>query len=44
MRALPFDWKDLADPIGAAVIPFVPLAFLAMPIETIVDDVAKLLL
>lgn len=44
MRDLPFTLRDLIGPIGvSAMLPFVPLALLAMPLEVILRGVVKLL-
>lgn len=44
MREVPFTLKDLIGPIGvAAMLPFVPIALLAMPLEVILRAVVKLL-
>ena len=44
MRELPFTLRDLIGPIGvSAMLPFIPLALLAMPLEVILSGVAKLL-
>lgn len=44
MRSLPFRLTDLAGPVGGAALPLVPVAFLALPVQEIVDTLAKLLL
>ena len=44
MREVPFTLRDLVGPIGvSAILPFVPLALLAMPLEVILRGVVKLL-
>ena len=44
MREMPFTLRDLIGPIGvAAMVPFIPLALLAMPLEVILRGVVKLL-
>jgi hypothetical protein len=44
MREVPFTLKDLIGPIGVmAILPFIPLALLAMPLEVILRGVVKLL-
>jgi hypothetical protein len=45
MREVPFTLRDLIVPIGvSAMLPFVPLALLAMPMELILRGVVKLLI
>jgi hypothetical protein len=44
MREVPFTLKDLIGPIGvSALLPFIPLALLVMPMEVILKGVVKLL-
>jgi hypothetical protein len=44
MREVPFTLKDLIGPIGvSALLPFIPLALLVMPLEVILRGVVKLL-
>lgn len=44
MREVPFTLKDLIGPIGvSAMLPFIPVALLAMPLEVILRGVVKLL-
>jgi hypothetical protein len=44
MREVPFTLKDLIGPIAvSALLPFIPLALLAMPLEVILRGVVKLL-
>jgi hypothetical protein len=44
MREVPFTLRDLIGPIGvSAMLPFIPLALLAMPLEVILRGVVKLL-
>ena len=44
MREVPFTLRDLIGPIGvAAILPFLPLAVLAMPLEVILRGLVKLL-
>jgi hypothetical protein len=44
MRDVPFTLKDLIGPIGvSALLPFIPLALLVMPLEVILRGVVKLL-
>lgn len=44
MRELPFTLRDLIGPIGvSAMLPFIPLALLAMPLDVILRAVVKLL-
>lgn len=44
MREVPFTLRDLIGPIGvAAMLPFIPLALMAMPLEVILRGVVKLL-
>jgi hypothetical protein len=44
MREFPFTLRDLIGPIAvSALLPFIPLALLAMPLETILRGVVKLL-
>lgn len=44
MREVPFTLRDLIGPIGvSAMLPFIPLALLAMPLEVILRGLAKLL-
>lgn len=44
MREVPFTLRDLIGPIGiSAMIPFVPLVLLAMPLEVILRGLVKLL-
>lgn len=44
MREVPFTLRDLIGPIGvSAMLPFIPLALLAMPMEVILRGVVKLL-
>lgn len=44
MRELPFTLRDLIGPIGvAAMVPFIPVALLALPMEVILKAVVKLL-
>jgi hypothetical protein len=44
MRAMPFTLKDLIFPIIlAALLPFLPLALLALPLEVILRALVKLL-
>ena len=44
MRDVPFTLKDLIGPIGvAALLPFIPLALLVMPVEVLLRGVVKLL-
>jgi hypothetical protein len=44
MREVPFTLRDLIGPIGvAALVPFLPLAVLAMPLEVILRALVKLL-
>jgi hypothetical protein len=44
MQDLPFGIKDLMIPIEATALPFVPVAIIALPMQTIVREVVKLLL
>jgi len=44
MRELPFTLRDLIGPIGvSAMLPFIPLALLAMPLDVILRALVKLL-
>ncbi len=44
MREVPFTLRDLIGPIGvSAMLPFLPIALLAMPLEVILKGVVKLL-
>ncbi len=44
MREVPFTLRDLIGPIGvSAMLPFIPIALLAMPLEVILRAVVKLL-
>ena len=45
MREFPFSIKDLASPIVlAALLPFLPLALMVIPLKVVVQGLAKLLL
>lgn len=44
MREVPFTLRDLIGPIGvSAMLPFIPIALMAMPLEVILKAVVKLL-
>ena len=44
MDALPFGLKSLSEPVIATLLPFVPVALMAVPLDVILKDIAKLLL
>ena len=44
MKAVPFGLKNLGELVAATLLPFVPVAFMAMPFQEILEDVVKLLL
>ena len=44
MKEVPFSFRDLIGPIGvSALLPFLPLALLAVPLEVILRGLVKLL-
>lgn len=44
MKAFPFDLKSLAEPVTATLLPFVPVALMAVPLDVVLEDITKLLL
>jgi hypothetical protein len=44
VKDVPYSWKDLANLVVAALLPFVPVALMAAPLEDILKALAKLLL
>lgn len=44
MDSLPFGLKSLSEPVAATLLPFVPVALMAMPLDVVLKDIAKLLL
>lgn len=44
IRDVPFGLRDLVGPIVSSLIPFIPIALLAVPLEAVVDSLFKLLL
>jgi hypothetical protein len=44
MKDVPYGWKDLANLVLAALLPFVPVALMAVPLEDLLTALAKLLL
>ncbi|HJZ82134.1 MAG TPA: hypothetical protein VKD91_17370 [Pyrinomonadaceae bacterium] len=43
MRTLPFDLKAVVNLVVVTLLPFVPVAFMTIPLSVIVDEAAKLL-
>lgn len=43
MRDVPFDLKSLAEIVGATLLPFVPVALMAVPFDVVMESAAKLL-
>jgi len=44
VKSLPFAWRDVTNIVVAALLPFVPVALMAVPLRDIVDALIKLLL
>jgi hypothetical protein len=44
MNSLPFDLKSLGEPVVATLLPFVPVALMAVPLDVVIESIAKLLL
>jgi hypothetical protein len=44
MRSVPFGVKDIFGPVAAGLLPFVPVALLAVPLQVVLDNLIKLLL
>jgi len=44
MKEVPFGWKDLVFLIAAALLPFLPIALMAVPFKVLLEHAAKLLL
>jgi hypothetical protein len=44
VRPLPFGWRDLISPVVGALLPFVPVALMAVPLKDILGALTKLLL
>jgi hypothetical protein len=44
MSDVPFGLRDLIGPVVGTLVPFVPIVFLVMPLQTILADLADLLL
>jgi len=43
MRLLPFTWRSVVYLVAVALLPFVPVIFMTIPLSVIVDETAKLL-
>jgi hypothetical protein len=44
MKDVPYSWRNLANLVLAALMPFVPVALMAVPLKDILEALAKLLL
>jgi hypothetical protein len=44
MESLPFGLKSLSELVAMTLLPFVPVALMAVPLDVIIKDIAKLLL